>query len=327
MMEQSGKTNSSGRKSIAVIVVSWNVKELVGRLLDSINLHMSHLDHEVIVVDNASTDGSADFIREQYPQVQLIANKENLGFGKANNQAVMATEAETLILANPDTELTSAPDTLLSHLEAQEIGAVFGRLQYPDNTTQDFIRNFPTLLNQCCEALALPNLLPGAMWACELVRKCNHKHYGYRRFIDAGSGAFFLLKRQVFLKCGMFDEQFFVYGEETDLFLNMARQGYRIYYDPSVVIIHHHGASTLQNPAMHAMLQKNKYLLIKKNYSANQALICRVLFFALFDLLRLIHASLMATLTSDSGKRARYQNRQQKHWAGLAWEWFNIYPF
>jgi len=242
--------------------------------------------------------------------------------GQQDSTAGRFDRDEILVFANPDTELQCDIGPLIRHLEEEKTAAAFGRLRYPDGTTQRFIRNFPTFLTMFGELFGLPTLFPQWTALSELVRDGNHEVYDRPRFIEAASGAFFVMRKEVYASVGMFDEDFFVYGEETDLFFRLKEKGYVIFYDPGVEIIHHHGKSTSGNPAMYTMLQANKYRFVKKHYSRPFALIYRYMYLFLFDVTRFSQAKLRSVFTS--GKR-REESRAgaEQHKEAIFWELFN----
>lgn len=305
---------------IAVIIVSWNVKKFVGRCIASIHKYIRQDNCEILLVDNASADDTVSFVRRRYPDVKIIANEKNRGFAAANNQAVMQTDAQILIFANPDTELRDDVQPLVEALNDEKTAAVFGRLVYPSGETQAFIRSFPNLINRFGEALGIPHLFPGLRPFQEMIRH-DDRAYDRAHFIDAASGAFFLMKRDVFLKCGMFDTRFFVYAEDTDLFYRLKQKGYRIFYNPGVRIIHHHGKSTVQNPNMYAMQQKNTSLFIKKHHSAPYAFLYRYVLLVFYDSTRLL-LSMIKAIRSDPEYRKQACMKLKRHLAALKWELF-----
>lgn len=307
---------------VAAVIVSWNVRDLVGRCIESLRRHLPPLEYTITVVDNDSSDGTADFVRREYPGVDVVANSANLGFAAANNQAAKSVDADILLLANPDTELQGSLLPLLEHFKDSATGAVFGQLFHPDGTPQEFIRNFPTFLNQVGEILGLPRVFPSAGALCEMVRKDNREIYGRTHAVDSASGAFVLVRRSAFVEANGFDEDYFLYGEETDLFFRFRKLGYKALYDPAVRIVHHHGSSTAQLPASHAMMQRGRHLFVRKNYSPAQALIFRYLLLVAYDMTHGAHA-LGKSLLGDSSKRELYSRRAARHLSALRWELLN----
>ncbi len=306
---------------LAFIIVSWNVRKFVARCIDSIHKYVPHDICEIFLVDNASADDTVDFVRRNYPDVRILANKKNKGFAAANNQAVMQTDADILVFANPDTELKGSIQPLIDALGDKKTAAAFGRLVYPSGRTQDFIRSFPCLANRFGEALGAAHLFPGLRLFHEMIRHDNKEVYDRPHFIDAASGAFFLVKRDVFLESGMFDSRFFVYAEDTDLFYRLRQKGYRIFYDPSIKIVHHHGKSTVQNPGMYAMQQKNTYLFIEKHHSRPYAFLYRYVLLVFYDITRFFF-SVIKTLHSDAEVRKQASIKAGMHLAALKWELF-----
>ena len=252
--------------SVECIVINWNAKSVIGKCIKSLWKAFGEYDFKITVVDNNSTDGSVQYLKSKHPDINLIASKKNNGFAVANNIAVKNSTADILLFVNPDTEIISGSDLLIDYLKQEEISACFGRLRYPNGEYQNFIRNFPSLLNQVAEIFFLPRFYPKKHELCEIIRVEDHKFYSAKKYIYAASGAFFGIKRKIFEEVGRFDEDYFVYGEETDLFYKMKQKKRKIFYDPNIEILHHHGESTSQNPMMYIMLQKNRLLFIKKNY-------------------------------------------------------------
>ena len=307
---------------VAAVIVSWNVREFVGRCVESLRRHLAPLDYTITVVDNDSSDGTVDFVRGRYPDVSVVANRANLGFAVANNLAVDSVDADILLFANPDTELEGPLSPLLGHFKDPATGAVFGQLFAPDGTPQEFIRNFPTLLNQVGELFGLPRIFPTADTWCEMVRKGHREVYGKAHAVDSASGAFVLVRRSAFRDAGGFDEDYFLYGEETDLFFRFRKLGYRVLYDPAVRILHHHGRSTAQLPASHAMMQRGRHLFVRKNYSPAEALVFRYLLQVAYDLTRSAFA-LGRSLFGAASKRDLYSRQAARHLEALRWELLN----
>jgi N-acetylglucosaminyl-diphospho-decaprenol L-rhamnosyltransferase len=310
-------------KSIGLIIVNWNAKAVIGRCVESLLEHFYKYKPEIIVVDNNSSDGSLDYLKNNYPMVKLIPCTKNYGFAVANNMAVRVCDAELIFFVNPDTELIWGADLLVEHLARIDTAVCFGQLRYPNGKHQDFIRNFPTLFNQIGEILFLPKIFPTNHKFCEMIRTKDSVFYANSKFIQAGSGAFFGIKKKIFLEAGMFDQDYFVYGEETDLFYKLNQKGHKIFYDPKIKIIHHHGKSTTQNPSMYKMLQNNKLLFIKKNYGLLSSILYRYFLFFLYDINRGVLCFVLSVFDKNSRKSDLYQ--KAKNHFNSAWNiFFNI---
>lgn len=199
-------------------------------------------DWEVIVVDNDSSDGSAEMVREEFSAATLIANKENLGFGKANNQAFRVSKGKYILLLNPDTiVIEHALDSMLSMMDSRpDIGALGCRLLNTDESFQRWTGGSPPdLLNITCHFLFAYRLLPARLLPRPLYLEGEPTEDTEVGWV---SGACMLLRREA-LDAQIFDERFFLYGEDLDLCDRLARQGWKVVYTPKARIIHHEGRS------------------------------------------------------------------------------------
>ncbi len=199
-------------------------------------------EFEVFVVDNASGDNSVAMVEQEFPQVHLVANKENVGFGRANNQVLADCRGEYVLLLNPDTiVLDRAIDRLLDHAMKTPNIAVMGcRLLNLDRTLQRWTGGaFPSLWNVACHYLFLDRLLPSALRPPTLYLDLD---YPEDMDVDWISGAVMLLKKEC-LGDFIFDETFFMYGEDMECCYRMKKSGWRVIYSPVCSIIHIQGAS------------------------------------------------------------------------------------
>lgn len=228
---------------LSIIIVSWNVKDLLKKCLDSIYQNQGDLELEVFVVDNASTDGTPEMVRNDFPSVSLIENKNNRGFAAANNQAIKLAKGEYILILNPDTEIMG--DTLQKSIEFMEqnpkAGILGCQILNSDRTVQPSVRRFPTFWPIFLIFLKLPKIFPNLSAV---------NHYLFRDFdylktqsVDQIMGAFMLVKKEVFRKIGFFDERFFLWFEEVDLCRRAASAGFEIFYYPEAKIIHYGGQS------------------------------------------------------------------------------------
>lgn len=233
-----------GEVLVSIIVVSWNVREL---LLDCLQ---SLLDEwggrggamQVILVDNASSDGTVEAVRERFPWVELVANQDNVGFGRANNQALPRCRGRFVLLLNPDTVvLDRAVDRMIAHMEPLgDVAAMACRLLNSDGSFQRWTAgSFPSVRSAAVHAFFLDRILPrgvrpGSMYLSEDV--------GGDVDVDWVSGACMLLRREA-LGDSIFDESFFMYGEDTDLCDRLHRAGWRVVYSPCATVVHHAGRS------------------------------------------------------------------------------------
>ncbi len=230
--------------SVSIIIVSWNVGALLRECLDSIYKTIGLLSDqfEIIVVDNDSNDESVAMVRTCFPDVKVIANKNNSGFGAANNQAAKQCRGKFLLLLNPDTVVPDRGiDRLLEHMNDCRNAAAMGcRLINADQSFQRWTGgSFPTLWNVACHYLFLGRILPGkfrpqALYLDEDVDDDVQ--------VDWVSGACMMLRKE-FLGSFIFDEAYFMYGEDMELCYRLKNAGHEIVYTPVVSIIHYQGAS------------------------------------------------------------------------------------
>jgi N-acetylglucosaminyl-diphospho-decaprenol L-rhamnosyltransferase len=251
--------------ALSIVIVGWNVRELLETALASIYAGTSQgPSPEVILVDNASTDGTPAMVASAYPQVRLIANADNRGFTGANNQGIAAASGSYILLLNPDTEVTGdALYQLVAYLERHpEVGLVGPRLLNSDGTTQSSRRRFPTLPILFLESTWLESLAPQGM-----LRKHYMLDLSDERDQEVGwvTGAAMLVRRSVIDQVGMLDEGFFMYSEELDWCHRIHDAGWRVAYTPSAEIIHYGGKSSEQvAPARHIYFQSSKVRYTQK---------------------------------------------------------------
>ncbi|MFN2240823.1 MAG: glycosyltransferase family 2 protein [Anaerolineae bacterium] len=268
---------------LSIVIVSWNVRDLLRSCLQSIlteahsgpegeALRIEDWTVEILVVDNASTDGSAEIVRQQFPQVHLIANKENRGFTAANNQGLARSQGRYLLLLNPDTETVGdALVTMLRYVEANaEVGALGPKLVNPDGSIQSSRRRFPTFATALVESTVVQE-----WWQNNRVLR---RYYmadtpdDAIQTVDWVVGACLLVRRQAYEQVGGLDEGYFMYSEELDWCRRIKAAGWEIAYLPTAAVIHHEGKSSEQVvPARHIYFQSSKVRYFRKHHGAFQA--------------------------------------------------------
>ncbi len=234
----------SNRKRLSIIIVNWNVRELLKECLDSVyrETAMPKEQFEVFVVDNDSSDGSVDMVKAHFPDVHLVANTENVGFGKANNQVLDQCRGEYVLLFNPDAmAINNAIDKLLDHADQQKNVAVWGaRLLNVDHSLQRWTGgSFPNIMNITGHYLFISRLLSyfGSTQSLYLETDVD-----VDVDVDWVSGACMLLRSEA-LDNKLFDDRFFMYGEDMELCHRLKSGGWRIVYTPAASVVHVQGAS------------------------------------------------------------------------------------
>ncbi|MFC2031389.1 glycosyltransferase family 2 protein [Chloroflexota bacterium] len=256
---------------LSIIIVSWNVRDLLRQCLTSITdaPSTSSIKTEIIVVDNASHDGSPEAVRDEFPHVQLIANKTNLGFTAANNQGLARAEGHLLLLLNPDTEvLADALTTMTRYMgDHPDVGALGPQLRYSDGSLQPSRRRFPTMATAMAESTVVQEWWPDN----RILRKYYMTDTPDETIqpVDWVVGACLLLRRGVYEEIGGLDEGFFMYSEELDWCRRMKDAGWEVVYLPTARVIHHEGKSSEQAvPARHIHFQGSKVRYFRKHHGA-----------------------------------------------------------
>lgn len=263
---------------VSVIVVNWNTRQLLRDCIDSILRHSDGYNVEIVVVDNHSSDGSVEMVREHYPQVLLIANEENTGFARANNQGVRAAGGRYVLLLNSDAMLTPGALRSLMELAASNprIGMVGAQLIYPDGSFQASFTRIPTLWQEFLILSGLGRLLYGRTYpSFGPEEKAGPQPAGYVE------GACMLAPRSAYLEVGGLDEGYFMYAEDVDLCFAMHRGGWQVWYQPEARIIHLVSASSKnRKPQREADLYRSRVRFFRKNYGDRSAAVLKALIFA-----------------------------------------------
>jgi GT2 family glycosyltransferase len=237
----------SEQPAVSVVTVSFNTRETTLRCLHELFTNSSGLNLEVFVVDNGSSDGSAEAIRANFPRVQVITNDGNLGFGAANNQAMSKASGEFILLLNSDAFVhPSAIATLVSYLNSHpDVGAVGPRLLNADGSLQVSCYKFPSPARAWVENLGLARLFSAHAILGDYARWAHDSE----RNVDFISGACMLVRRCVYEEIGGFDERFFLYAEETDWQRRMHDAGWKIAFIPTAQVTHLGGTSGARDRA------------------------------------------------------------------------------
>ena len=265
---------------ISVIIVNYNVRDLLDTCLASIyQANNSHYKIEIYVVDNNSVDDSVVFISNKYPEVKLIPNDKNLGFSKANNIALKKVSGKYVLILNPDTVLEEGTfEKLISFCEKDNsAGAVTSKLIKANGKLDSACkRSFPTLSVALPRIIGLSRIFPKS----KIFGKYNLTYLDENKTyeVDAICGAFMFIPKIIFDKVGLFDEDYFMYGEDLDLCYRINKSGYKIFYYPEVTTIHIKGESTKKTNLSYV---NNFYgammLFVKKNLTKGHGLLNLIL--------------------------------------------------
>jgi N-acetylglucosaminyl-diphospho-decaprenol L-rhamnosyltransferase len=258
----------------SVVLVCWNNKSYLKPCLDSLYEGNLHHQYEVVVVDNGSTDGSQEMLRDDFPQVKIIQNDRNVGLGKASNQGIEATVGWYVLLLNNDTLVNGASlDAMVEFMDSHlEVGAVGGRLLNPDGSFQAANSKFPSL----SEELLIATRIGSLFWP-------NFPDRSYPRditLVEWMGSACLLLRREALSKIGLLDETYFIYGDEADLQYRLKKAGWKVYYLPNVTTIHYGGRS-MDRWKRRKMVYRGKMLFFRKNYGELRTGLLRMMLAAL----------------------------------------------
>ncbi len=272
---------------VSIIIVNWNTKKLLRDCLASVYEQAGDVDYEVIVIDNASTDGSAEMVKRDFQRAVLIENRENRGFAAANNQGMIVAKGRYVLLLNSDTVvLDSAIAGTVRFADEHPQAAVVGcQVLNPDGTLQPTCFMFPSVLNMLLSATYLYKLFPKSrFFGRERMTWWDRTDV---RQVDVVTGCFMLVRREAIDRVGMMDERFFMYAEETDWCYRFRKNGWEVLYAPVGRIIHFGGQSASQKPvAMIVQLRLSILQFIKKHRGWPAHLAARFLV-ALFFAVRL----------------------------------------
>ncbi len=265
--EPPGRKAQADMTDLSVVIVNWNTKDLLRECLKSILETKADLNIEIYVVDNASSDSSAEMVEKEFPHVGLIRNQVNLGFGKANNQAISKSSGRNILLLNPDSVVKpQALRSMVDFLDSQkDIGALGARLINSDGSLQYSIRRFPTILTPFTENLRINRLFPIRSYY-DRYRLKNWDHSGVRE-VDQPMGAAFLVKKQVLETLGGFDEIFHMFFEDVDLCWRIKQNGWKIVYYPDAVIVHYGGRSVRKRDNISEEFYQSLLKYFHKNHS------------------------------------------------------------
>lgn len=261
---------------LSVVVLSWNTKDLTLACLRALFAETPAHAREVIVVDNGSSDGSADAIAAQFPQVRLLRNADNRLYAAANNQGVAVASGEYVCTLNSDTEVRpGALDQLVDFLrEHADYGAAAPKLLDPDGSVQRACMRFPTLGSALCFDSWWGTWWPGSwVQARYLMRDFDHLA---SRDVDQPPGACCVLRTAEWRQLGGFDETMALFYNDVDLCRRLWRAGRRIRYVAHAEVMHHRGASTRNFTKMLVIWHQNRFVYYRKHYGVLGALWIRV---------------------------------------------------
>ncbi|MCJ7577598.1 MAG: glycosyltransferase family 2 protein [candidate division Zixibacteria bacterium] len=258
-------------KPLSIVIVNYNVKNLLRKCLESIFKYEKDAEFEVIVVDNNSKDYCQQMLKKDFPQVQLIENKQNSGFSRACNQGIKESQGRYILLLNPDTELTPGGfKKMIDFMDSKpEVGICGPKMMDQEGNLQFSCRSFPSYLTAISSSQSILNRIFPENFLSQkyLLKEKNHSQIMEVNWV---SGSCLLAKRETFEKIGLLDERFYMYVEDVDLCYRAKKLGFSVFYFPSVVVIHHIGKSTQKRKfAMLLEHHRSMYYFYRKHHNPN----------------------------------------------------------
>lgn len=297
---------------LSIVIVNWNTCDMLREVLLSVfqsteEVRKGSFTLDVIVVDNASDDMSADMVKAEFPQVVLIENTENRGFAAANNQGFERAKGRYVLLLNSDTivlgNVLEASVTYMDQPEHRSIGAMGCRVLNTDHTMQATCSMFPSLINLTLLTSGLAKL----PWPRFLGRY--HMRYWMRDSeckVDVISGCYLMIRREVLEKTGGLDEDFFFYGEETDWCRRITKAGWELWFAPVGEIIHHGSASANKLNHRRDILLTDALVHLHRKHGGRLSMLIAWCILFIFNISRAVFWSILSLIKGSARFRARH---------------------
>jgi len=225
-------------RDLSVVIVNWNTKDLLSQCIESIKSQTKRISFEIIVVDNFSSDGSSRMVENNFPDITLIKNRKNRGFGRANNQGLAKARVKYILFLNSDMTVNeNCLDEMFDFMEKNpDIGASSCKLTFPDGSLQHSCREFPSFWTFFLMLIGLRYFLPNMKTFRDyLMLDWDHSDI---KEVDQIMGSFMFIRNEVLKQIGSFDERYWMYFEEVDLCLRMKKAGWKIVHYPYVSAVH-----------------------------------------------------------------------------------------
>ncbi|MGW8181955.1 MAG: glycosyltransferase family 2 protein, partial [bacterium] len=261
---------------LSAVIVNWNTGALLKTCVASVVAEQERLENpgfEIILVDNASSDGSIRPVREAFSSVKIIENSENLGFARATNQGIRCSKGHYILLLNPDTEVRpQALDRLIHFLDTEpSAGAVGAMLLNPDGSLQISAYPEPTVFREAWRLFHLDSFWPVGSYRMSGWRK------DVPRKVDVLMGACILVRKEALEQCGLLDESFFIYSEDQDLCRRLRSGDWGLFWEPRAKVVHHGGQSTRQvKGEMFLRLYREKVAYFRRHHGTTSAMLYKL---------------------------------------------------
>ena len=284
---------------VSIIIVSWNTRDILCNCLESVYEQTRKVDFEVIVIDNASVDGSVEMVKNKFHSVSLIANSRNRGFAAANNQGIVIAKGRYVLLLNSDTiTLYDAISKTVSFADDNPDAAVVAcKVLNPDKTLQPTCFMFPSILNMLLSSTYLYKIFPKSKFFGR--ERMTWWDRSDSRQVDVATGCFMLVRQDAIRQVGTMDGRFFMYGEETDWCYRFHKAGWKVTFTPSAEIIHLGDASSRQMKSEMILQLRGSILLFLKKHKCFWTYAVACLLVAFFFLLRIPYWLAMTIISGN----------------------------
>lgn len=295
---------------ISIIIVSWNAQSFLDECLTSLQTIDGGLAVEIIVVDNASSDGTPDMVRRRFPSVRLVETGANLGFSRGNNIGIEIATGNYICLINSDVNLPSdCLHKMYCYMNNNPtVGLLGPKMLGPDGVVRRSVMRFPTLGNALLRALALDSLFRGrGVFAGPLMRGFN---FDQTADVDVINGWFWMTRREALTQVGPLDERFFIYGEDVDWCQRFHLSGWRVVFFADAAAVHYGGASSANEPVRFSVEKQRANLQYWKKYRSRTALFFYGAVMWLEHLLRIFGWSVLYLAGRADRTRATFEVKQ-----------------
>jgi len=295
---------------VSVIIVSWNARRHLEECLASVYESSAPVAPEVIVVDNASTDGSPEMVGKHFPEVRLLRCRENLGFAVANNIGIRQSHGRYIALVNSDVKILGrCLDTLVAFMDQHpKVGLVGPRILNTDMTLQSSCRRFPNPWNNLCAASGLARLSgPHPLFSGEHMLYFRHDEV---RPVDVLVGCFWVMRREALDRVGPLDERFYIYAEDVDWCRRCWNAKWEIMFCPDAQAIHHSGGSSVNDPVRFAVEQHRALLRYWRKHHGILGRLYMVILLGFGQLLRYLSAFVSTIVRRSAASDSRLRMRK-----------------
>jgi len=302
---------------VSVVIVSWNARSFVLDCLKSLPPLKNGLTMEIIVVDNASGDGTAEAIRESFPQVKLIESKTNLGFARGNNLGLESATGRYVCLVNPDVVVVEdCIERMLQYMEQNKtIGMMGPMILAPDGNVQRSCMRTPTLWNQFCRALGLDSLFTKSRLFGGFLMK--DFSFTELRDVDVVNGCFWMVRREALNNVGNLDPRFWMYADDLDWCRRFHVAGWRVVFFPQAKAVHYGGGTTERSPVFFYLEMQRADLQYWRKHHGVISYLCYWLFIYVAHGIRT--STFAAVYALQRSKRSETLPKMQKHVACVLW--------